>query len=139
MGFFGPIGVGAVFYLSVCRESLSNITVDGEVRADAQRLSEVLDVIVWFLVICSIVCALKSIPPQYLTYQIGYTRTCDTFRKAGYHLPRTISDAFSNSSTQNPAVTPVDLLQQSHSTATPLSHSESVQRRRTVHDGSIAT
>ncbi|RDH26775.1 Na/H antiporter [Aspergillus welwitschiae] len=108
VGFFGPTGVGAIFYLSVCQESLSKFTVDGEVRADAQRLSEAVDVIVWFLVVCSIVVHGLSIP-------LG---------KAGCHLPRTISNAFSNSSTQEPAVTPADLLQQPRSTATPLSHSE---------------
>jgi NhaP-type Na+/H+ or K+/H+ antiporter len=62
VGFFGPIGVGAIFYLSVCREYLRKITVDGEVRADAQRVSDAVEVIVWFLVICSIV-RLPSSPP----------------------------------------------------------------------------
>lgn len=55
VGFFGPIGVGAVFYLSVCQEALGEITIDGKLRADAQQLSEAVGVIVWFLVICSIV------------------------------------------------------------------------------------
>ena len=55
VGFFGPIGVGAIFYLSVCREFLQGIIVDGKVRDDAQKVSEAVDVVVWFLVICSIV------------------------------------------------------------------------------------
>lgn len=55
VGFFGPIGVGAVFYLSVSREFLRKITVNGEMREDAQQVAEAVDVIVWFLVICSIV------------------------------------------------------------------------------------
>lgn len=55
VGFFGPIGVGAIFYLSVCREFLQGVTANGTVREDAQKLSEAVDVIVWFLVICSIV------------------------------------------------------------------------------------
>lgn len=55
VGFFGPIGVGAVFYLSVSREFLNQITVDGQVREDAAKVSEAVNVVVWFLVICSIV------------------------------------------------------------------------------------
>lgn len=56
VGFFGPIGVGAVFYLSVCRRFLlEEMIVDGEVRADAAKTAEVTYIVVWFLVICSIV------------------------------------------------------------------------------------
>lgn len=56
VGFFGPIGVGAIFYLSVCRQFLlEEMIVDGEVRADAARTAEVTYIVVWFLVICSIV------------------------------------------------------------------------------------
>jgi NhaP-type Na+/H+ or K+/H+ antiporter len=60
VGFFGPIGVGAVFYLSICREFLLEITVDGEVREDAQKVSDTVEVIVWFLVVCSIVSPVPS-------------------------------------------------------------------------------
>ena len=55
VGFFGPIGVSAIFYLYITLEFLETITVDGVQRADAQRLGEVLTVVVWFLAICSIV------------------------------------------------------------------------------------
>lgn len=55
VGFFGPIGVGAIFYLSVAQQYLRTITVDGEMRADAKKISETVNVVVWFLVICSIV------------------------------------------------------------------------------------
>ncbi|KAL4942027.1 Cation/H+ exchanger [Aspergillus oleicola] len=55
VGFFGPIGVGAIFYLSVSREYLAKITVDGEQRQDAKQVSDAIEVVVWFLVICSIV------------------------------------------------------------------------------------
>ena len=55
VGFFGPIGVSAVFYLYISLEFLETITVDGEVREDAERLSEVMMVVIWFLAICSIV------------------------------------------------------------------------------------
>ncbi|KAL2798894.1 Sodium/hydrogen exchanger family-domain-containing protein [Aspergillus keveii] len=101
VGFFGPIGVGAIFYLSVCREYLRKITVDGEVRADAQRVSDAVEVIVWFLVICSIVVHGLSIP----------------FAKAGYHLPRTISAAISTSTVEADPI-PLASNPHTHSTAT---------------------
>ncbi|KAL9595989.1 MAG: hypothetical protein Q9179_004770 [Wetmoreana sp. 5 TL-2023] len=40
-GFFGPIGVSAIFYLYVTQEYLREVTVDGEVREDAARLRDV--------------------------------------------------------------------------------------------------
>lgn len=54
-GFFGPIGVSAVFYLYIAVEYLDTIRVDGEVRSDAARLQEVMRVVVWFLAITSVV------------------------------------------------------------------------------------
>ena len=55
VGFFGPIGVSAVFYLYISLEFLSQITVNGVVREDAANLQDVITVVVWFLAICSIV------------------------------------------------------------------------------------
>lgn len=54
-GFFGPIGVSAVFYLYISLEFLKKVTVEGVVRDDAARLAEVMNVVIWFLAICSIV------------------------------------------------------------------------------------
>lgn len=54
-GFFGPIGVSAVFYLYISLEFLEKVTVEGVVRDDAARLAEVMNVVIWFLAICSIV------------------------------------------------------------------------------------
>ncbi len=65
VGFFGPIGVSAVFYLYVSLEFLRQITVDGVIRADAERLEDVLTVVIWFLAICSIV---RRNPPFPLKY-----------------------------------------------------------------------
>ncbi|KAL1306568.1 hypothetical protein AAFC00_005254 [Neodothiora populina] len=79
VGFFGPIGVSAIFYLYVSREFLRGITVDGVQREDAARLSEAMFIVIWFLTICSIVVHGLSIP-------LG---------KLGFHLPRTISAAIS--------------------------------------------
>lgn len=55
VGFFGPIGVSAVFYLYISLDFLRMITVDGVVREDAQKLEDVFTVVIWFLAICSIV------------------------------------------------------------------------------------
>ncbi|KIV87105.1 hypothetical protein PV11_02674 [Exophiala sideris] len=80
VGFFGPIGVSAIFYLYVSVDFLNQVTVDGVVREDAERLSEIMRVVIWFLAICSIVVHGLSIP-------LG---------KLGYHFPRTISQALSS-------------------------------------------
>jgi sodium/hydrogen antiporter len=55
VGFFGPIGVSAVFYLYISLEYLETIVVDGVQRPDAASLAETIRVVVWFLAICSIV------------------------------------------------------------------------------------
>lgn len=56
VGFFGPIGVGAIFYLSVSRQFLAEqVLVDGKPREDAQKVADTTNIVVWFLVICSIV------------------------------------------------------------------------------------
>lgn len=57
MGFFGPIGVGAIFYLSISQEYLRTEVLDdnGIEREDAARLREIMTVVIWFLVVCSIV------------------------------------------------------------------------------------
>ena len=79
VGFFGPIGVSAIFYLYVSIDFLNTIVdANGEVRSDAQRLGEVMLVVIWFTATCSNVVHGLSIP-------LG---------KLGYHLPRTISSAY---------------------------------------------
>lgn len=56
VGFFGPIGVSAIFYLYVTNEFLATLTgSDGEIRADVAKLPEAVEVVVWFLCICSVV------------------------------------------------------------------------------------
>lgn len=79
VGFFGPIGVSAIFYLYISLEFLRTIDVDGEEREDAVRAGEIIEVVVWFLAICSIVVHGLSVP-------LG---------KLGLYLPRTISEALS--------------------------------------------
>ena len=79
VGFFGPIGVSAIFYLYVSIDFLKHIKIDGEVRSDAKFLIEVVHIVVWFLCICSVVIHGISIP-------LG---------KLGFYIPRTISNALS--------------------------------------------
>ena len=55
VGFFGPIGVSAVFYLYVSLEFLDGIRIDDIVRDDVAQLKEVMTVVIWYLAICSIV------------------------------------------------------------------------------------
>ena len=56
VGFFGPIGVSAIFYLYIGLDFLEGVTdSSGLQRADAVVLSEVMTVVIWFLTICSIV------------------------------------------------------------------------------------
>lgn len=85
VGFFGPIGVSAIFYLYISLEFLERIQVDGVQREDAARLGETLMVVVWFLAICSIVVHGLSIP-------LG---------KLGFFLPRTLSRAFTSQSRED--------------------------------------
>ncbi|GAB1312982.1 Plasma membrane [Madurella fahalii] len=75
VGFFGPVGVSAIFYLHITLEFLHTLDVDGQPRADVTKLPEQVTIVVWFIAICSIVVHGLSIP-------LG---------KLGYYLPRTLS------------------------------------------------
>jgi sodium/hydrogen antiporter len=56
VGFFGPVGVSAIFYLYVTLEWLkAEVLVDGHERPDVEALGEAMTVVIWFVVICSIV------------------------------------------------------------------------------------
>lgn len=61
VGFFGPIGVSALFYQHITLEFLRREVhgPDGGLRGDVQVLSEAVRVTVWFVVLCSIVRALS--------------------------------------------------------------------------------
>lgn len=82
-GYFGPMGVSAVFYIYVSREFLREIRVDGQTRPDALHLMEGIDVVCWFMVVCSIVVHGMTVP-------LG---------KLGFYLPRTFSRAISSERT----------------------------------------
>jgi NhaP-type Na+/H+ or K+/H+ antiporter len=55
VGFFGPVGVSAIFYLYITLEFLETLKVDGKTRADIEKVPEAVTVVVWFIAICSIV------------------------------------------------------------------------------------
>jgi len=87
VGFFGPVGVSAIFYLYVSLEFLESIhDENGHQRADAEKLGETMTIVVWFLAICSIVVHGLSIP-------LG---------KLGFYLPRTLSQAFDSTASEDP-------------------------------------
>ncbi|KAI9038390.1 uncharacterized protein KD926_010807 [Aspergillus affinis] len=82
VGFFGPIGVSAVFYLFVSMEFIQEHLSDknGTTRSDVRGLGETIRVIVWFLVVCSIAVHGLSIP-------LG---------KVGYLAPQTVGRVLSD-------------------------------------------
>lgn len=56
VGFFGPVGVSAIFYVYIMRDFVDTLKGDdGEIRSDVAKLPEAVLVIVWFLCICSVV------------------------------------------------------------------------------------
>ncbi|KAI0454417.1 Sodium/hydrogen exchanger family-domain-containing protein [Xylaria acuta] len=81
MGFFGPIGCSAVFYLYITVNFVRTLNPGGGAvpREDVANLEEAVNVIVWFMVITSVVVHGLSIP-------LG---------KLGFLLPRTISRSLS--------------------------------------------
>lgn len=57
MGYFGPIGVSALFYLHIALEYLEvhMIDVDAPNAQEARNLYHLMHVIVWFVVVSSVV------------------------------------------------------------------------------------
>lgn len=57
VGFFGPIGVSAIFYLFISIEFIEEHLSDenGVPREDVKDFAESIKVVVWFLAVCSIV------------------------------------------------------------------------------------
>ncbi|CAK7266836.1 hypothetical protein SEPCBS57363_002293 [Sporothrix epigloea] len=90
VGFFGPVGVSAIFYLYITLDfirGLSPATVDdgvdlpAKLRPDVATLGATTTVVVWFLSVTSIVVHGLSVP-------LG---------KLGFYLPRTLSRALPSS------------------------------------------
>ena len=94
VGYFGPIGVSAIFYLYISLGFLQEIKADGIVREDAARLSEVMTVVIWFLAICSIVSYSLLLAEYRMAYRPKVVHGLSVpIGMLGYHLPRTISNA----------------------------------------------
>ncbi|KAJ5576376.1 Cation/H+ exchanger [Penicillium sp. DV-2018c] len=113
VGFFGPIGVGAIFYLSITLETLRKIKVNDQVPEDIKQVIDTVQIVVWFLVICSIVVHGLSVP-------LG---------KAGYNLPATLSSVISTNTNDEQVSIPIRNINQTHSTAMPLTTGEDASYR----------
>lgn len=90
VGFFGPIGVSAIFYLYI---SLEYLHKHSAADTDLTHLAKVMMVVVWFLVICSIVRRPSSGPWPIiisLQWQVVHGLTIP-IAKIGIALPRTLS------------------------------------------------
>lgn len=89
VGFFGPIGVSAVFYLFISLEFIEDHLSDddGVPRSDVADLGETIRIVVWFLTVCSVVVHGLSIP-------LG---------KIGYLAPRTFGRVLSESLSDEPS------------------------------------
>ncbi|KAL2811523.1 Cation/H+ exchanger [Aspergillus granulosus] len=87
-GFFGPIGVSAVFYLFIALEFIETHLSDGEggPRNDVANLGETVRLVVWFLAVCSIIIHGLSVPlgkacymgPQTLSRVLSVTLSEET-------------------------------------------------------------
>lgn len=68
VGFFGPIGVSALFYQHLTLEFLHREihAPDGSLRGDVKAMSEIVKVTIWFIVLCSIVSALHAFQGELL-------------------------------------------------------------------------
>lgn len=70
MGYFGPVGVSAIFYMHVGLEYIEThiLSADGQPRSDMTSLFHVMEVCVWFIVISNTVrsswVSTKPLPPE---------------------------------------------------------------------------
>lgn len=87
VGFFGPMGVSAVFYLHVSFDFIHEHLADnGGPRSDVEHLGETIRVVVWFLVVSSIVSRTIRVPSPGLTCA-GGPRTQRTPGQGGMPRP----------------------------------------------------
>ncbi|KAI1825079.1 Sodium/hydrogen exchanger family-domain-containing protein [Xylaria intraflava] len=121
MGFFGPIGCSAIFYLYVTLDFIKTLNPDGGdvPRDDVKDLSETVMVTVWFLVVLSVVVHGLSIPlgkfgfylPQTLSRTLSMATSIErTYSQSANHtnsLPRIQSKSNTNGSTPGPLNTTV--------------------------------
>ena len=90
VGFFGPIGCSAIFYLYITLEFVESL--QEKERDDVHDLSEATHVVVWFLVISSVVRPSTQLAPEYTKFPLKVVHGLSIpLGKFGYYLPRTIS------------------------------------------------
>lgn len=79
VGFFGPVGVSAIFYLYVTNEFVNTIKgSDGELRSDVAKLPDTVLIVVWFLCICSVVGFVPSLLSFFLPSSlISSIKSCE--------------------------------------------------------------
>ncbi|OCL10541.1 hypothetical protein AOQ84DRAFT_387439 [Glonium stellatum] len=82
VGFFGPIGVSAIFYLYVSIEFLQDYSANRGEGVDMIDLKEAMMVVVWFLVVSSIV----------------VHGLCISFARLGFRIHETVLGVFPNKS-----------------------------------------
>ncbi|KAI0471695.1 Na/H antiporter [Xylariaceae sp. FL0804] len=73
VGFFGPIGVSAIFYLYLALDFIKAAQAGEHKRKDLDALGETFFVVVWFLAICSIVSSRSGQSPGWLPTIIYHT------------------------------------------------------------------
>jgi NhaP-type Na+/H+ or K+/H+ antiporter len=100
VGFFGPIGVSAAFYLFITLEFIEEHLTDdnGTVRSDVVDLPEMVRVVVWFLAVCSIV---SSITPHPLAFST-FSDPARTFTDTPWGRSFTVSASLSAESAISP-------------------------------------
>jgi sodium/hydrogen antiporter len=94
MGFFGPIGCSAIFYLYITVKFIRTLNPEGGTapRDDVKNLEEAVNVIVWFMVVASVVsCPMfLNLFGQLIVSKVVHGLSIP-LGKLGFHLPRTIS------------------------------------------------
>ncbi|KAI5290810.1 hypothetical protein KEM52_000341, partial [Ascosphaera acerosa] len=107
VGFFGPVGVGAVFYLYLSREYIKNNIrgPDGQVREDAARLADIIEVVIWFVVLCSVIVHGLAVPCLKLGSAV-YKAVAGRNGAGGRSAPAEGSDAGAGAGTALPSCLP---------------------------------
>ena len=77
VGFFGPIGISAIFYLYVSLEFLQEIADYVPDNEEVIRMMSAFRIVIWFMVVCSIVVHGLSIPLGKLGYKLPQAVTTD--------------------------------------------------------------
>lgn len=112
VGFFGPVGVSAIFYLYITNEFLATLKGDdGKQRSDVVKLPDTVLIVVWFLCICSVVSPTN--PPLIIRLSLSLSTSHLTIThqvvhglsiplgKLGYYLPRTLSRGITEENSGN--------------------------------------